>query len=167
MDISNTMSKWDSAKVKIKIAKYKWMHRKVLRKVLEEAKHNSGFNNGRDFWELVFPEVTISSQTEIGQTEESMEVPKQRAYTGRKPVISSSLADIPCGCLGIQGLLDLLNSTLGTSYTLDTRSLSSVLKDCVAKNYDFGTAYGRLRSAWGHRGIQKELLEHEAKDKEL
>ncbi|KAK0506456.1 hypothetical protein EDD18DRAFT_1240950 [Armillaria luteobubalina] len=91
----------------------------------------------------------------------------QRAYTGSKPVISSSLANIPCGCLGIQGLLDLLNSTLGTSYTLDTKSLFSVLEDCIAKNYDFGTAYGRLRSAWGCDDIQKELLEYEAKDREL
>ncbi|SJL05361.1 uncharacterized protein ARMOST_08728 [Armillaria ostoyae] len=112
------------------------------------------------------PEVTISSQTEIGQTEESVKVPNQRAYTGRKPVISSSLADTPCSSLGIQGLLDLLNATLRTSYTLDI-SLSSALKDCIAKNYDFGTAYGRLRSAWykQHRSIiQIELWKREAED---
>ncbi|PBL01366.1 hypothetical protein ARMGADRAFT_1007375 [Armillaria gallica] len=94
----------------------------------------------------LLPKVTISSQTETGQTEESVKVPLQRAYTGRKPVISSSLANTPCSSLGIQGLLDLLNTTLGTSRTLDTPSLSS--------NYDFGTAYGHLRSAWCDSGLQ-------------
>ncbi len=112
------------------------------------------------------PEVTISSQTEIGQMEESIMVPKQRAYTGRKPVISSSLADTPCSSLGIQGLLDLLNTTLGTSYTLDSPSLSFILKDCIAENYDFGTAYGRLRSVWRDdiTDIQMKLRELEAGD---
>ncbi|KAK0506458.1 hypothetical protein EDD18DRAFT_1240952, partial [Armillaria luteobubalina] len=159
-------SAWEYVKLNIKIAIYKWMHGKVVRKVLEEAKRKLDDNRSRT-GELELPEFTISSQTEIGQTEESIEVPKQRAYTGSKPVISSSLADIPCGCLGIQGLLDLLNSTLGTSYTLDTGSLSPVLEDYIAKNYDFGTAYGRLRSAWDCDDIQKELLEREAKDREL
>ncbi|SJL05367.1 uncharacterized protein ARMOST_08734 [Armillaria ostoyae] len=110
--------------------------------------------------------VTISSQTEIGQTEESIKVPDQRAYTGRQPVISSSLANTPCSSLGIQGLLDLLNATLRTSYTLDI-PLSSALKDCIAKNYDFGTAYGRLRKTCcdPRRGtIQMELWECEVKD---
>ncbi|KAK0506544.1 hypothetical protein EDD18DRAFT_1037902, partial [Armillaria luteobubalina] len=91
----------------------------------------------------------------------------QRAYSGSKGVISSSLADTPCSNLGIQGLLDLLNNTLGTSHTLETRSVASVLEDCIAKNYDFGTAYGRLRSAWNYGDIQKELSECEAKDREL
>ncbi|KAK0245485.1 hypothetical protein EDD85DRAFT_19747 [Armillaria nabsnona] len=113
------------------------------------------------------PVVTISSQTEIGQAEESVKVPNQRAYTGREPVISSSLADTPCSSLGIQGLLDLLNTTLGTSYTLDTTSLFFALKDCIAQNYDFGTAYGHLRSAWCDSGvtdIQMELQKREAED---
>ncbi|SJL05337.1 uncharacterized protein ARMOST_08704 [Armillaria ostoyae] len=111
--------------------------------------------------------VTISSWTEIRQREESIKVPNQRAYTSRTRVISSSLADTPCSSLGIQGLLDLLNTTLETSYTLDTPSLSFVLKDCIAKNYDFGTAYSRLRSAWCNqrrRVIQMELWEREAYD---
>ncbi|KAK0465669.1 hypothetical protein IW261DRAFT_1427251, partial [Armillaria novae-zelandiae] len=110
---------------------------------------------------------TISSQTEIGQAEESVKVPKQRAYTGSKPILTSSVADIPCCCLGIQGLLDLLNSTLGTSYTLDNPSRSSVLEDCIVKKYDFGTAYSRLRSVWGYHDIQRIILEREAKDIEL
>ncbi|KAK0245483.1 hypothetical protein EDD85DRAFT_943910 [Armillaria nabsnona] len=111
------------------------------------------------------PKVTISSQTEIGQSEESVKVPKQRAYTGREPVISSSLANTPCSSLGIQGLLDLLNTTLGISDTLDTPTLAFVLKDCIAQNYDFGTAYGHLREAWFYlTDIQIVLQKHEAED---
>ncbi|KAK0506430.1 hypothetical protein EDD18DRAFT_31473 [Armillaria luteobubalina] len=113
-----------------------------------------------------FPKVTISSQTETRQTEEFVKVPKQRAYTGRKPVISSYIANIPCSGLGIQGLLDLLNTTLRTSYTLDTPYLSSVLKDCIAHGYDFGTAYGRLRKTWRNHltDFQMELQERERED---
>ncbi|PBK77576.1 hypothetical protein ARMSODRAFT_949515 [Armillaria solidipes] len=144
--------------------------RNVLPKSLEHdlwADFNYDMCSGKtiDTDTSLLPEVTISSQTEIGQTEESIKVPNQRAYTGKKPVISSSLADTPCSSLGIQGLLDLLNATLRTSYTLDI-SLSSALKDCIAKNYDFGTAYGRLRSAWCNQHwkiIQMELWEREAK----
>ncbi|KAK0506499.1 hypothetical protein EDD18DRAFT_1342867 [Armillaria luteobubalina] len=107
-----------------------------------QANRKSGSSTGQ------FPEATITSLTEIGQTEESVKVPNQRTYTGRKPIISSPLADITCSSLGMQGLLNLLNTTLRTSYTLDTPSLSSVLEDCIAHNYDLGTAYGSLRSAW-------------------
>ncbi|KAK0478144.1 hypothetical protein IW261DRAFT_1594039 [Armillaria novae-zelandiae] len=158
MDISNTRSKWDSAKLKGKVVAYecKWMSEKQLRKLLQRVNRKSG----------QLPEVTISSQTEIGQTEESIKVPQQRAYTGRAPVISSSLADTPCSSLGVQGLLDLLNTTLRTSYTLNTPHLSSVLGDCIAHEYDFGTAYGRLRKTWHSHftGIQMELQKCEAED---
>ncbi|KAK0232864.1 hypothetical protein IW262DRAFT_1303604, partial [Armillaria fumosa] len=159
MDISNSRSKWDSAKLKAKVvaSECKWMSQKLLRKLLQSVHCKSG----------QFPEVTISSQTETRQREISIKVPKQRAYAGSKLVISSSLADTPCSSLGIQGLLDLLNRTLMTSYTLDTASHSSVLRDCIAKSYDFGTAYGRLRSAWcneHHYIIQLKLWEREAKD---
>ncbi|SJK98748.1 uncharacterized protein ARMOST_02017 [Armillaria ostoyae] len=74
--------------------------------------------NDDDPWppeDISLPKVTISDFTETGQAKSSIVVPKQRAYTGRKPVISSRLADIPCATLGVQGLLDQLNSTLGTS----------------------------------------------------
>ncbi len=110
---------------------------------------------------------TISSQTEIGRTEESIQVPNQRAYTGRKSVISSSLADHPCSSLGILGLLFLLDNRFGTFYTLDTPPrVSSVLKDCIAQKYDVGTAYGRLRSTWcnGITDIQMELRKRETQD---
>ncbi|SJL15008.1 uncharacterized protein ARMOST_18489 [Armillaria ostoyae] len=120
--------------------------------------------------DIIFPEVTISAVTETRQAESSIEVPNQRSYTGRKPVISSSLADIPCATLGVQGVLDKLKDTLGTSHTLDTRSLSSVLEDYILKNYDFGTAYGRLRQVWNRNddsNIQDELLRHEENDREM
>ncbi|KAK0470239.1 uncharacterized protein EV420DRAFT_1215455, partial [Desarmillaria tabescens] len=90
-------------------------------------------------------------------------------YTGIRPVISSPLADTPCATLGIQGLLDRLNTTLGTSHTL-TRSLSSLLKDCISKNYDFGVAYGRLRQLWYTRdwsNIRDTFRELEEEDWEM
>ncbi|PBK73164.1 hypothetical protein ARMSODRAFT_1015958 [Armillaria solidipes] len=115
------------------------------------------------------PKVTISATIETGQAESTIKVPKQRNYTGREPVIPSSLADTPCATLGVQGVLDRLNATLGTSHTLDTPSVLSVLEDCIVKNYDFGTAYGRLRGVWNRNNdctIEDELRTREEGDKE-
>ncbi|KAK0216692.1 hypothetical protein EDD85DRAFT_782005 [Armillaria nabsnona] len=101
---------------------------------------------------------------------ESIKVPKQRSYTGRRPVIPSSLADTPIVSLGVQGVLDRLNATLGTSHTLDTPSLSSLLKECIEKNYDFGTVYGHVRAIWNthrDRNIQNELHRREEEDREM
>ncbi len=95
-----------------------------------------------------FPEVMISARTEINQAEEEITVPSQRIYTGAKPVISASLANTPCTTFGLRGLLERLNDTLGTSYTLEILTLSSLLEDCIANEYDFGTAYSSLRPAW-------------------
>ncbi|KAK0431725.1 hypothetical protein EV421DRAFT_1720208 [Armillaria borealis] len=106
----------------------------------------------------------------MGQAESSIKVPLQRSYTGTKPVIPSSLADTPCATLGIPGLLDLFNSTLVTSHTLDTPFLSSVLEDCIKNNYDVGTAYGCLRAVWSankHGAIQDELRRREADDRKM
>ncbi|KAG7441907.1 uncharacterized protein BT62DRAFT_459255 [Guyanagaster necrorhizus] len=132
--------------------------------VLEVTTHSSQAQE-----DLTFPLVTISAFIETGQQESSIKVPLQRSYTGRKPVISSSLADTPCATLGIQGILDELNATLGTSYTLDIPTLSSVLEDCVKSDYDFGTAYSRLRAVWGikrRNTIQDEIRTREARDQE-
>ncbi|KAK0500894.1 hypothetical protein EDD18DRAFT_1459571 [Armillaria luteobubalina] len=95
-----------------------------------------------------YPEVAISAFTETGREESTIVVPKQRAYIDRKPAITSHLADTPCATLGVQGLLDQLNTTLVTSYSLDNPFLSSLLEDCIKNNYDFGMAYGRLRRIW-------------------
>ncbi|PBK72024.1 hypothetical protein ARMSODRAFT_1016028 [Armillaria solidipes] len=120
-------------------------------------------------WGITLPEVTLSAFTETGQAESSIKVPKQRSYTGLSPVISSSLADTPCATLGIEGVLDRLNTTLGTSHTLDTLSLLSLLNECIEKNNDFGTVYAHLRQVWnthGNSDIQNELHRHEKQDKE-
>ncbi len=79
-------------------------------------------------------------------------------------MISSSLANVACVTLGVQVLLNLLNATLGTSYALDTPFLSCVLEDCISSNYDFGTAYGRLRQVWHTSTIQDKLSTYEAQD---
>ncbi|KAK0436336.1 uncharacterized protein EV420DRAFT_239002 [Desarmillaria tabescens] len=121
------------------------------------------------FQDISLPEVTISAFTETGQPDSSIIVPLQRAYTGRKPVISSRLADTPCATLGIQGLLDQLNTTLGTSHSLDTPSLSSLLEDCITNDYDFGVAYGRLRQIWytdNWSTIRDVLCRQEEEDQE-
>ncbi|SJL15304.1 uncharacterized protein ARMOST_18797 [Armillaria ostoyae] len=94
------------------------------------------------------PEVTLSASTKIGQAELSIALPNQCSYTGRKPVILSSLADIPCVNLGVTKLLEKLNTILGTSYTLQTLSLSSLLKVYINKGYDFGTIYAHLCPVW-------------------
>ncbi|PBK66004.1 hypothetical protein ARMSODRAFT_960448 [Armillaria solidipes] len=138
-------------------------------------------------------EVTISAFTETGQAESSIEVPMQRSYTGGSPVIPSSLADTPCATLGIQGFLDRLNTTLGTSQLFHTApssstaspapssaasvqdqdqdqlSLLSILEDFIERGYDFGTAYALLRPVWDPEdpsNIQDELRRHEGKDRE-
>ncbi|KAK0429556.1 hypothetical protein EV421DRAFT_546366 [Armillaria borealis] len=117
-----------------------------------------------------FPEITISALTETSQAGEEIAVPLQRIYTGTKPVIMASLADAPCTIFGLQGLLQRLNTTLGTSHTLDTPVLSSLLEDCIAKNYDFGTAYGSLRPTWyteDWSSVPGKILECEEKDREM
>ncbi|PBK64767.1 hypothetical protein ARMSODRAFT_1022753 [Armillaria solidipes] len=90
------------------------------------------------------PEVTLPAPTGMGQMA-STPVPKQQSYTGKKPVISFTLADTLCSDLGIQGLLEKLNTILGTSFTMFTSSVYSVLEDCILQKWDFGTAYAYLR----------------------
>ncbi|PBK82952.1 hypothetical protein ARMGADRAFT_1001291 [Armillaria gallica] len=116
------------------------------------------------------PEVTISARTEIDRAEEEIIVPLQRTYTGRKPVISASLADTPCATFDAPRLLDRLNSLLGTSYTMNTPSLPSLLEDCITKKYDFGTTYSRLRAVWHTEDwntVRDELRRCEADDQEI
>ncbi|KAG7440764.1 uncharacterized protein BT62DRAFT_1080624 [Guyanagaster necrorhizus] len=117
-----------------------------------------------------YPQVIISALTEIGKVESSIPVPNQRSYTGRKPVITSSLANTTCTSIGVVGLLDQLNTTLGTSYTLNNSSLHSILESCISRKYDFGTAYGRLRPIWYNANwsaIQNELRIREERDQNM
>ncbi|KAK0453066.1 hypothetical protein EV421DRAFT_647444 [Armillaria borealis] len=139
--------------------------------ISSEASDNSDSERSwdSDYEYTTLPKVTISATIETGQAESTIKVPKQRKYTGRKPVIPSSLADTPCATLGVQGVLDRLNATLGTSHTLDTPSVLSVLEDCIVRNYDFGTAYGCLRCVWNRKNdctIEDELRRREEEDKE-
>ncbi len=92
---------------------------------------------------------------------------KQRSYTGRR-VITSSLANTSCAKLGAGGVLEKLNTTLGTSYTSD--SVNSVLESYVAQNYDFGTVYAYLRRYWNDddvASIEHELRTREERDREM
>ncbi|PBK60004.1 hypothetical protein ARMSODRAFT_738439, partial [Armillaria solidipes] len=91
--------------------------------------------------------VPINAPIEDGLSIQDIKVPNQRVYTGSKPVISSSLADTPSASLGVDGLMKMLNSTLGTKYDI-TPSLSSLLETYISDEYDFGTIYGYLRPIW-------------------
>ncbi|PBK73192.1 hypothetical protein ARMSODRAFT_1015985 [Armillaria solidipes] len=97
---------------------------------------------------LSLPQVTLSTLAETGQAESTITVPKQRSYTGRKPVIRSALASTPCINFGIHGVLERLNAILCTSYTLNASILRSVLESFIAQNYDFGTVYTNIRPYW-------------------
>ncbi|KAK0211956.1 hypothetical protein IW262DRAFT_1485949 [Armillaria fumosa] len=112
-------------------------------------------------------EVTLSALTETGRARLSIEVPKQRSYIGRRPVIPCSLADTPCATLGVQGVVNRLNATLGTSRM--PRKLYTILEDFIEKNYDFGMAYALLHPVWNTvkpSSIQDELRRREEEDRE-
>ncbi|KAK0491943.1 hypothetical protein EDD18DRAFT_1334514 [Armillaria luteobubalina] len=113
-----------------------------------------------------FPKVTLSSFTEASMPEPSISVLKQWAHTGRCPIIPSSLADTPCACLGVKGVLGKLNTILNTSYTLEIRSLSSLLNTYILKDYDFGTAFSHLHPFWYHglTDIEDKLCSCKASD---
>lgn len=94
-----------------------------------------------------FPEVTLSNLAEAGRDESSIAVPKQRSHTHKVPVITSALADTPCVDLSVVGVLEKLNTTLCTSYSLGS-ALSSVLNSFIEKESDLGTTYAYLRTYW-------------------
>ncbi|KAK0217704.1 hypothetical protein EDD85DRAFT_916352 [Armillaria nabsnona] len=136
----------------------------------DEEMNNLG-DNEEDDWDddEQYPEVTISAFTETGQEESSIIVPLQRSYTGER-VISSRLADTPCTTFSIQGFLDQLNTTLGTSYSLDNPSISSFLEACIRSRYDFGLIYGLLRRIWYTNDwstVRDELCRREEEVREM
>ncbi|KAK0456959.1 hypothetical protein EV421DRAFT_104003 [Armillaria borealis] len=113
--------------------------------------------------------VPINAPIEDGLSIEDIKVPNQRAYTGLKPVIPSSVADTSSASLGVDELMKMLNSTLGTKYDI-TPSLSSLLKLYISKEYDFGTVYGYLRPIWFDcdlNVIQDSRCSSEATDLEI
>ncbi|SJL09009.1 uncharacterized protein ARMOST_12385 [Armillaria ostoyae] len=127
---------------------YESLYGEVMNDRDDDEVNESDADEENDSDDDEYPKVTISAFTETGQEESSIIVPLQRAYTGREPVISSRLADTPCATLGTQGLLDQLNTTLRTSYSLDNPFLSSLLEDCITNDCDVGMAYGCLRQIW-------------------
>ncbi len=112
------------------------------------------------------PYITLSALTETGQAELTIiPVLKQRSFTG-KWVIPSSLANTPCANLGLDGVLQKLNTMLGTSYTLDP--ILSVLHSFVAQGLDFGAAYAYLRSYWDDmHAIKHNLCTGELNDSSM
>ncbi len=113
------------------------------------------------------PCVTLSALTEIGQEELTIPVLKQRSYTG-KMVISSALADTLCTDLGVQGILEKLNMIFGTSYTLDSGILHSVLQSYIRQKSDFGNAYTHLHFYWYNMAVIKDrLCMDEEKDQKM
>ncbi|KAK0439068.1 uncharacterized protein EV420DRAFT_1202271 [Desarmillaria tabescens] len=113
------------------------------------------------------PKITLNAYTETGREGSTIPVLKQRSYTGIK-VIPSALANTPCTTLGIVGILDEFNATLGKSYRLDSHpTLHSFLNSCIERNYDFGTAYAHFRynSSWVRTSTN--LHKGEVKDGEM
>ena len=72
---------------------------------------------------------------------------QQHSYNGSS-AIPDDFADRQCADMGVEKLLQELNGIIGTAYTLETPSLRSILEACIAKQFDFGTAYGYLRPRW-------------------
>ncbi len=102
--------------------------------------------------------------------ESSISVPNQHRFQGRKPVIPSSLSDMPCRVLGVAGLLAMLNTILNTSYTLHTARIHSLLGAFITKDSDFGTAYAYLRPFWYRHdftNVEDELRSHEEWDSKM
>lgn len=90
---------------------------------------------------------------------------KQWSYTG-KGAIPSALANVSCVDLGVDGVLENLNTTLGKSYTLD--SVISVLGSFVKQNLDFGTTYAYLCDFWNDTAtIEHELRTCKEEDEEM
>ncbi|PBK89193.1 hypothetical protein ARMGADRAFT_333916 [Armillaria gallica] len=122
-----------------------WIHRRQLW-IQNEGYTNPARRDNKTYYSSL-SDVTITAPIEDGSSIEDIKVPNQRAYTGSKPVIPSSFADTSSASLGVDELLKMLNSTLGTKYDL-TPSLSSLLEACISNKYDFGTVYGYLRPIW-------------------
>ncbi|KAK0478866.1 hypothetical protein IW261DRAFT_1481316 [Armillaria novae-zelandiae] len=112
------------------------------------------------------PEVTLSALAETGLDGSTLPVLNQRIYTGRK-VIPSTLADTPCADLDVHGVLEKLNTILGTSYILSP-TVSSVLESYIRRNWDFGTVYAHLRFYWFRLdAVERMLRRDEENDREM
>ncbi|KAJ3559520.1 hypothetical protein NM688_g293 [Phlebia brevispora] len=110
-------------------------------------------------------EVVIYSDETLRE-DAHLDISLQVKHTTTNPVIPASLADQSCTDLGVDGLLNKLNEVLRTSYSLDTPGLSPVLKRCIERRNDFGTAFGLLRKFWygNFEGLLDRFAELERKD---
>ncbi|PBK59609.1 hypothetical protein ARMSODRAFT_966750 [Armillaria solidipes] len=171
---TESVSKW-WARQKLALTKFYKPYR-VYWPLYEGEKSPPMFSHWDDCPNL--PEITLSALTETGQAESTIPVSNQWSYTGNKPVIPSALANTRCADLGIDGVLEKLNATLGTSYTLGSRilrllritTLHSILKPYVERNDDFGTVYAHLRCFWYHydvAAIQRVLCTWEEEDRKM
>ncbi|KAJ3555295.1 hypothetical protein NM688_g2660 [Phlebia brevispora] len=115
------------------------------------------------------PQDVVIYSDEVLRENSNLDVPLQVKHTTTEAVISK------------------LNEVLGTSYSSDIPGLAALLERCIERRYDFGTAFGRLRSFWfddvvppreGHAegeshksladftGVMKVLDEREREDSE-
>lgn len=75
-------------------------------------------------------------------------IPLQWVHRG-PGAIPNDLADKSCAELGMDALLQNLNDVLGTKYTFsDKPGLDDALQYCISKGWNFGYAYGMLRTVW-------------------
>ncbi|KAK0499258.1 hypothetical protein EDD18DRAFT_1377286 [Armillaria luteobubalina] len=178
---------WDWLKSKKQIISYLWW--KTKGSIAEWFAHsqvslwydkvlNELVTKGPPIYDVPnLPEIALSALAETGQAEFAIPVLKQRTYTGNKPVIASALANTPCAVLGIDGVFEKLNTTLGTSYSLGSKvlhpvretTLHSILEPYVARNDDFGTVYAHLRHVWYSDAVEIEhaLRIGEEEDREM
>ncbi|KAK0222234.1 hypothetical protein IW262DRAFT_1296809 [Armillaria fumosa] len=129
-------------------------------------KDNASVPNQENWGFLPPYEAHLDAFTETENVAANILVPNQWSYTGRKPVISSTLANGLCAYFGIYSILQTLNSILCTSYTLDfqlssMRTVRSVLESYIALNYDFGTAYAHWRHGIDIYRDEKSLREND------
>ncbi|KAF7798215.1 hypothetical protein EIP86_009432 [Pleurotus ostreatoroseus] len=111
------------------------------RKVWAEAAQRAHVRLLSDWQVVIYSDERYRDHPEL-------EVPRQVKYIGTGHVIPSSLADLSCAYLEVDGMLWHLNKVLRTTYTLDRPGLSSVLQSYIDRGFDFGLAYGYLRFWW-------------------
>ncbi len=65
--------------------------------------------------------------------------------------------------------MEKLNTILGTSYNLESPSISALLQNYITNEYDFGTVYGHLRRFWYDdlTGDEDKLHIRKARDRDM
>ncbi len=114
-----------------------------------------------------FPDVSLSARTEARLAKSAITTRSQPSYTGRKPVIRSSLADTLCIDLNIERVLRELNTILHTSYTLENPIVPPILESFILQYDDFGTLYAHLRPYWYDLNTVKHIPEASRRDLEM